>query len=68
MVEEIVIEVGSLYSTLHQRFSDQVGDEYDERARQQFEEFIHQFNQEFERSMEQKQQEIEENIEGDKEQ
>lgn len=59
MSRTIELEVGNLYADLHERFSEQVGDQYDERVRREFEEFIHEFNQEVERQVEQAQAEQE---------
>lgn len=53
MSETIEVEVGGLYADLHRRFKEQIGDQYDEQARQNFEEFLHNFNQRIEREMEQ---------------
>jgi NAD(P)H-dependent FMN reductase len=53
MSETVEIEVGSLYERLHSQFEEEVGEQYKERARSQFEEFLHNFNQEVERQREQ---------------
>ena len=60
MSEEVTITVGELYSNLHKQYKEGVGDVYEERARQNFEEFVHNFNQEIERQQEQQEQAIEE--------
>lgn len=52
MSETIEIEVGNLYANLHEQFQEQVGDQYEQRSRTQFEEFLHNFNQEVERQVE----------------
>lgn len=56
MSRTIELEIGDLYASLHDQFSAQVGENYDDQARQQFEEFLHNFNQQVERSMEEQQQ------------
>jgi NAD(P)H-dependent FMN reductase len=55
MAQEITLEVGDLYAQLHERFGTEVGEQYDERLRQEVEEFVHKFNQEVERQREQAQ-------------
>ena len=55
MAEEITLEVGGLYAQLHDRFSEDVGEQYNEQLRQQIEEIIHNFNQQVERQTEQAQ-------------
>lgn len=55
MSRTIELEVGDLYASLHEQFSVQVGENYEEQARQQFEEFLHNFNQQVEREVEQQQ-------------
>lgn len=53
MSETIEIKVGSLYANLHEGFVESLEDQYEERARQTFEAFIHEFNQQVEREQEQ---------------
>lgn len=53
MSKKIEIEVGDLYSELHSGFCDDLGQQYEEQARQKFEQFLHEFNQQIERQMEQ---------------
>jgi len=55
MTDEITLEVGDLYAQLHERFGTEVGEQYDERLRQEVEEFVHKVNQEVERQREQAQ-------------
>lgn len=59
MSETIEIEVGNIYANLHEQFSDQIGEQYDARIRQEIEEFIHNFNQQVERAQEQQAEQIE---------
>jgi predicted N-acyltransferase len=53
MSETIELEVGALYAQQHERFAKELGDQYEERARKQFEDFLHQMNQRVERQNEQ---------------
>lgn len=59
MSETIELEVGDLYANLHDQFNGQLSEQYEERARQNFEEFLHNFNQQVEREVEQQQNGIE---------
>lgn len=59
MSRTVELEIGDLYASLHEQFSIQVGEDYEERARQQFEEFLHGFNQQVERQVEEAQAEQE---------
>lgn len=53
MSQTVELELGDLYANLHERFSEQIGEEYDQRARTEMEEFLHNFNQQYERQVEQ---------------
>lgn len=53
MAETIEIEVGPLYAQLHNRFTEQMDEQYTPQARQQFESFLHEYNQQVERELEQ---------------
>lgn len=59
MSQTIEIEVGDLYAGMHEQYSEDVGEQYDERVRAQLEDFLHQFNQQVERQQEQVQQQQE---------
>jgi hypothetical protein len=52
MAQEVTFEVGDLYAELHTQYSEQVGEQYEDRLRQDFEEFVHNFNQQVERQRE----------------
>jgi len=52
MPEEITITVGSVYAQLHENYTAQIGDAYEQRARDEFEDFIHEFNKQIERETE----------------
>lgn len=58
MAETIEVAVGPLYAQLHDKFSEQVGEPYDEDLRQQIESFLHQYNQSLERQIEQQQPQV----------
>lgn len=53
MSETIEPEVGSLYAEMHNQYSEELGEQYEERLRQTLEDFIHNFNQQVERQQEQ---------------
>lgn len=55
MSDTIEIKVGNLYANLHEQFETTLGEQYDERARQTFETFLHELNQQVEREQEQQQ-------------
>lgn len=52
MPQTIELEVGPLYAQLHERFKDQLGDQYEQQSRQEFESFLHELNQTLERQVE----------------
>lgn len=49
MTESIEIDVGELYANLHEQYSEGLGEQYEERVRQNVEDFLHNFNQQVER-------------------
>lgn len=52
MTETIEVEVGELYAQLHEQYSANLGEQYEERVRQNAEDFLHNFNQQVERQQE----------------
>jgi hypothetical protein len=63
MREEITIEIGNLYAELHRHYERVLGETYDQRVRNEFENFIHTFNQQVEREEEMRKMANEENQE-----
>lgn len=55
MAQEVTFEVGDLYAELHAQYAEQIGEQYEGRLRQDFEEFVHNFNQQVERQRDQAQ-------------
>lgn len=60
MTEEATIEIGDLYANLHEQFSQQLGEDYEQAIRQEMENFLHKYNQQLDRHIEQADQQQEE--------
>ena len=55
MAKKIEITVGELYADLHERFSENLGQEYDDTIRAEVEDYLHTLNKQLERQSEQAQ-------------
>ena len=55
MAREVSITVGELYANLHERFSENLGQEYEDTMRAEVEDYLHSLNKQLERQSEQAQ-------------
>jgi len=55
MVRTVELQLGELYADLHERFSENLGQEYEDTIRAEVEDYLHTLNKQLERQSEQAQ-------------